>query len=248
MELILIKPGVGFYLKDLTMIDTPELYCVINEKHLGLKYDQLITKCCIERKRLDIDRHLLDAEEICGVAMPGDLVIDIGSFIGTTVRMWLDRGCKVYAFEPQMDAYKCLISNCPEAICIPAVVGDGVERMLPQLLPPDDNNLGSRTTNRHTNGFLSLAIDSVIFPHPVKLMKIDVEGNEPLVLKGCVETINTHQPVLVIEVNRPALHLQGYTEENIFNALSGYSFRPIQPEREGTDLPWDVLCLPKGFK
>jgi|GEM_PF-2784515 len=48
---------------------------------------------------------------------------------------------------------------------------------------------------------LNLTIDSLNLPHPLKLAKIDVEGNELSVLKGMISILERDKPVLIVEDN-----------------------------------------------
>ena len=44
-----------------------------------------------------------------------------------------------------------------------------------------------------------MPLDSLTFTHPIKLIKIDVEGHELPALKGMTRTIREHSPILIVE-------------------------------------------------
>ena len=56
----------------------------------------------------------------------------------------------------------------------------------------------------------------------VSFMKIDVEGHELEVLKGAVQTLAAHRPVLLVEIERR--HLD-FPMENVFAFLDGIGYR-----------------------
>jgi len=85
----------------------------------------------------------------------------------------------------------------------------------------------------------------------IGLIKLDVEGHEPLALKGAVNTLKTHKPKLIVEVNPAALELSSKYSLEAFLALIGeldYSF--YEPEK--LDKALDIgrakeLIVEKGY-
>ncbi len=74
---------------------------------------------------------------------------------------------------------------------------------------------------------LCIAVDSLILPYPIKLIKIDAEGHELSVLKGMRALLQRDHPVLIIEENEesmPFLDNLGYSS----NKLEGSSNRIFQ--------------------
>jgi len=64
-------------------------------------------------------------------------------------------------------------------------------------------------------------LDSLISPdQTVKLIKIDVEGAEYLVLKGALQTLRRHQPVVIFECGLGASDFYGTQPEQIFDLLT----------------------------
>ncbi|MDD2964185.1 MAG: FkbM family methyltransferase [Bacteroidales bacterium] len=64
-------------------------------------------------------------------------------------------------------------------------------------------------------------LDSIITNDmTVKLIKIDVEGAEYLVLKGALQTLRRHQPVVIFECGLGASDFYGTQPEQIFDLLT----------------------------
>lgn len=84
--------------------------------------------------------------------------------------------------------------------------------------PPNPQNLGGtemRIRPRHVNDTVTglrantvhtLALDDLIAPDEhVAVIKMDLEGGEPMALVGAAATVMRCQPLLVIEANRPGM-------------------------------------------
>ena len=114
----------------------------------------------------------------------------------------------VFAFEPQPTLFQFLCTNLtlngietvaarPEALSSKA----GVITMAP--LPPSDTffNYGAvPLASRFGSPVASTTIDALNL-ESCSLIKADVEGMEPDVIRGAVETIAKHKPVLYLEHN-----------------------------------------------
>jgi len=192
-----------------------------------LKSDQSISKQVKYFGKLGYDKDFIDLPELN--AMPeGSWVIDVGAFIGDTARIFLDKGFKVLAFEPQGDAFQCLEHNCKEAINIHTPLGDG---RLVEIYHSEGGNMGGRPVveggtvvtmrlDDHYKNFIK--DDSNIF------LKLDAEGFEPAILEGAKELLNN--PALkhiVCEFNPNALSSFGYTCDDILKYLPNWEYREI---------------------
>lgn len=89
----------------------------------------------------------------------------------------------------------------------------------------------------------------------VDIIKIDVEGAELSVLRGAVNILRQHRPLLLIEVNEDGLVAAGHTSNDLLGFLSGlgYGFERIVNDRRGSTEPLagqklpplsDLLCRP----
>jgi FkbM family methyltransferase len=158
---------------------------------------------------------------------PGDSFVDIGANVGVytllaatipTVRVW--------AFEPSTEAYGRLLEN--------GVLTDLVERVhTERKAVAADKSAGFITTgldtiNRLTDGSDQTTSELVeIVPlddsvpstatRSIRLIKIDVEGDELAVLRGATVTIEQSLPVFIIERNNA---------EEVASFLAQYGYRP----------------------
>lgn len=177
----------------------------------------------------------------CGV------VIDCGAAIGdhtVTYADWVDLCGRVYAFEPNPEAYECLVNNTlsmPQVSTFCCGLSD-VRGLTGIHISP---NAGASFLQ---DGFWPktslLALDA--FTLTPDFIKIDVEGYEPKVLRGAADTIARSRPVMLIEVNAGALKRAGSSRDELLKMLSDLEYRAkITDNRIKWDDPqYDVICYP----
>jgi len=138
---------------------------------------------------------------------PGDTFVDVGANVGfytVLAEQIVGRDGTVIAIEPQPAALSALTLNAharPQVIVVPAAASD---------------HRGKATFYaRHAGDTSSLTADEAATPIQVdvdtldnicsqlsclKLIKIDVEGHEPEVLRGARATISKHRPWVCFEI------------------------------------------------
>jgi len=142
----------------------------------------------------------------------GDIVIDVGANIGTHT-LWLANkvGAEgfVYAFEPQRLLFQTLCANLAlnsiqNVDCRQLGAGYSLRIIkVPSLDPTKENNFGGLNIEGHSEGekvaicrLDDIGLTSCAF------IKIDVEGMEPEVLQGAMNTIVKCRPVIYLELER----------------------------------------------
>lgn len=148
------------------------------------------------------------------LARPGMTVVEIGANIGVH-SIPLARRCApgpIFLFEPQQRVFQVLCANLAlneigNAVAYPEACGEAEgEAVVPRLDYDMAANFGGVSLQPAEASGLKvrvIALDSLNLP-VLGLLKVDVEGFEPLVLKGARETIARCRPVIYIENDRPA--------------------------------------------
>ncbi|MFI5197729.1 MAG: FkbM family methyltransferase [Thermoanaerobaculia bacterium] len=68
-------------------------------------------------------------------------------------------------------------------------------------------------------------LDAEEFPGPVRFLKIDVEGAEPLVFRGARETLRRDRPVILAEINPTQLGtVSGMTPDAFLREMEGWGY------------------------
>jgi FkbM family methyltransferase len=204
-----------------------------DEGHWVVVDDTLRTPWVKENRRLDFD-HLLPA--ICRFLRPGDTVIDVGANIGdhtVAYRTLVTQTGRVIAFEPDPECYACCVLNCGTFQDIHCAAALDKKR-----------NVGIQTVANRGENFVNLDGQGVDgFPiddlHLLacKLLKVDVEGAELMVLKGAFDTLTKFRPIIVCELVEAQLARFSHSTTDVKSFLSslGYEGRPLVP---GHDRDW----------
>lgn len=220
-----------------------------------LDEDTHISRWVEQHGRLACDGQSLP--EILKLIRPGDIVVDVGAFIGDHTQSYLERvgnGGHVYAFEPNPPAFECLRRNCPEAECFNEALGffEDPDRII---------QVGMRSIVHHPNAGASFLVSPAeaggttnvrlqqLDRHnlgPIDLIKIDVEGYEPDVLMGAQQTILFYRPTLVIEINHQALARRQIDATAIYAMLKAwdYTYHPLTEEMDFDDPQLDIVAVP----
>jgi FkbM family methyltransferase len=175
-----------------------------------------------------------------GILRPGDIAVDIGANVGFLTRQFATmvgkNGC-VFSFEPDPAVFKHLQFNTrrfPQVALAQTAMSDscGTSTLYLHPMSAMSNSLvnvweDARPLTVHTSTFDAWA--SGANPGRLRLIKVDVEGAEPLVLRGMRMTLaSPHKPHVIMEFCPKNLRGRG-AEEEIFGILAdnGYEVQCI---------------------
>ena len=206
--------------------------------------DTHIGKWAIESGRLDHDQNTLPL--LAPLIPPGGTVVDVGAYIGDHTVFYAARVAdagSVFAFEPNPEAFKCLAFNVRHLSQVKPL-NVGASNKAHEIGLAIDTNGGAAHATSEGN-IPCITIDSLNLS-ACHFIKLDCEGMEPLALHGARETIMTHRPSMLIEVNEGALTRQGFNPATIFAILKhyGYAYRNIYEAQPMEGDQYDILCLP----
>lgn len=221
------------------MIKTPEGIAVLRD-------DSHISRWVEIHKSLSHDGGLLPT--VLTYIHPGDVVVDVGAFIGDHTFAYLQAVGKdgtVYAFEPNPDAFECLVFNCPKAksYCMALGYQEGTVNIIPV-----EKNVGAgyTVTGIPNAPIRCITLDSLKLTK-LNLLKIDAEGDEFKILLGGWQTIMRCRPIMVIEVNDGHLRRQGNSEPRLLGMVDGLGYTVRKVTAIGVEKPeqYDILCQPR---
>ncbi len=166
---------------------------------------------------------------------PGMSVIDVGANVGDTIaviKSFVD--CPVIGVEGDDVSYSYLERNIVQfknVSIVKTFLGEKNERVNVQL-----DKAGWNTTiipGKAADKTISLrTLDEVISESSnneknIKLLKVDVEGFDTIVLRGAYSIIEHHRPVLFFEYNRDNMQLIGEDGLSTILSFRTYGFNKI---------------------
>lgn len=137
------------------------------------------------------------------------VIVDVGANIGTHCVSYgnMNNNCKIYAFEPQKELFEILsknvkLNNLENTIKLyNKALGHKFDKLNLQPVPENQpfnkggTGIGVGGEECEVVTLDSLNLDSCDF------IKMDVEGAEPLVIMGGIDTIKSYKPVIMFEYN-----------------------------------------------
>ncbi|MCH8829501.1 MAG: FkbM family methyltransferase [Planctomycetes bacterium] len=197
----------------------------------------------------------------------GQVVVEAGANIGVHSLFFarkVGETGRVLAFEPQRMAFQTLCGNMAlnsitNAFCWNMALGaTSGEMTVPCLDPRQPTNFGGIAlgTDPDDEIVTVTTIDALNLPQ-CDLIKVDVEGMEEEVLRGAVQTIEKHKPLLYVEcdqVEREASLIQfvdslGYEMfwhlPPLFNP---HNFRKHEENVFGEIVSRNILCMEKAVE
>jgi FkbM family methyltransferase len=180
----------------------------------------------LEREYVDALRQLYD----------GGIFADVGSSIGLYAVCLADavraRGGRIAAFEPvpfnrERQAANIALNKADDVVDIyPVALGaaDAVLRMTGDPSHADNNAFLTASGDIEVE---VRRLDDVACDWPrIGLMKIDIEGYEPEMLKGARATVERDRPVIFAEFNRERMAINGFTLDETWRWFTerGYRF------------------------
>lgn len=206
---------------------------------------------CAEREqRIDHSRDVPALCEAVGL-QKGDLVIDVGGWVGDTAFAFVQAGARVIVFEPFLDAFVCLLYNTRDlpvrAFNAPAGNGEFVEYVY-ECPGPNFGMRRMRVVPQGTAGAVramkldDLMDDPALDLSRLKLCKIDCEGFEIPVMEGARKLIAKHKMPLYVEHYVDGQRNLGYTPQQLVDTIKSLDY---DLEMIGECPRWDWLCRPK---
>lgn len=125
-------------------------------------------------------------------------VIQAGGNCGLYPRLLSNIFSLVYTFEPDPLNFHCLVNNCQKDNIVKFNCALGEHNSRVTVIRNSMENVGMHQVAELENSALpQLTIDSLNLQP--SMVSLDVEGYEPNVIRGAIETIRTYTPLVVCE-------------------------------------------------
>jgi len=145
--------------------------------------------------------------------MPGDWIIDIGANVGHYTKKFSDlvgpEG-RVIAIEPVPATFSILSANCQSFsnanVTLFNVAASEMFDVAGMEIPKFKTGLANYyeahilpSCQESTFNVLTIPLDALCINSRIKLVKIDTEGHEKMVLKGMRQLLKQYHPILIVE-------------------------------------------------
>lgn len=170
-----------------------------------------------------------------GILRAGDAAADIGANVGYLTRQFallVGKTGRVYSFEPDPDIFDYLTFNTrtlPQVSLSRTAMSDRSGTSTLYLHPQSamSNSLVNAWENAEALEVPVSTFDAwsaAANPGPIRLVKIDVEGAEPHVLRGMERTLSAEERPQIIAEFCPANLGTRDAEEEVFSLLAGHGY------------------------
>ena len=169
------------------------------------------------------------------IIKPGMVIVDIGAHIGYYSRMFSNLAKEsgaVYAFEPDKDNYKLLESNTRARKNV-KIFNEALSDKIGSITFYKSYNTGchsivSQNSLKETTTVPTKTLDNFILENKIPkidLIKIDVEGGEPIVFGGCKNIFKQSSLMIVMEFTPANFQKLGMSPLSFLNNLqNSYGF------------------------
>jgi FkbM family methyltransferase len=169
---------------------------------------------------------------------PGDLFIDVGANIGAYTIWASELGAEVIALEPAKDTFALLVEN----IVLNGYAVKPIEAAAGAVCGTARFTSGRDCVNRLDPGgsveTMMVTIDSIINDRTVAGMKVDVEGFEIEVLRGCERALSEHRIKLIqLEWNTASRAAVGTDRKPVAGLLAEHGYGLFRPDGRGSLVP-----------
>ena len=185
------------------------------------------------------------ARVIAELLKPNETFIDVGAnsgFFTLLASIRVGPSGRVLSFEPVPSMHKRLLENISvngmNNVSVQNVALSNVEGALPMFEGPEGHK-GISSLRHIENSSATLEVKTLPLDSfsdtlsSVKLIKIDVEGAEQLVLEGMTNILNKYHPYLVIEITDDYLRAFGHTAIRLANFLTEFGYHMYKIGSEG---------------
>jgi len=192
-----------------------------------------------------------------GLLKRGDCAIDVGGHIGFFTMQMADTvgpEGRVYAFEP-LDANADLLERSiaengyGDRVRFQRAAAGAASGTATLTFPVETLNSGGAYLLRDGSAPLAgnrkkdvpvVALDSLDLRQPVRVIKMDVEGAEPQVLRGAARILKDDKPVILSELHPTQLErATGVTAEQFLAQITALGYRAHAVEQGGIGAPID---------
>lgn len=213
--------------------DTRDLYKTIYDDYFWLDKNSYIDQCIIKDGLFEEDlTHVVNK-----IIKRGDTVIDVGANIGyysVIFSKLVGEGGNVISFEPTnhyMNVLKMNLeaNNVSNVKIIKAGLSDKNQNLEIHIEGSTATFHNPKNITPATKEIVQLTtLDEFIENHPLKkidFIKVDIDGHEPIFLKGAWKTLEKYNPIIILEVSHLHYLQAGFNVWDFYDMLKKKNYK-----------------------
>ena len=156
-----------------------------------------------------------------------DVGANIGEFSAQCIK--INKGTKIYAFEPQIEMLEIIKSKLPRnALIFPLALSEKTGKMQMIRKFEGDRKAHASQVDEEVSFVIEKSTIDMIVENlaiqEIDLLKIDTEGHDFEVLKGAEQSLATNKIKCIVFEIMPRLLLQGHTPVDVESFLRRHNF------------------------
>jgi FkbM family methyltransferase len=157
----------------------------------------------------------------------GSFAIDVGAHRGLHSLAYSKAGAKVLAFEPNAESFTALWRALHgKGTAFAFAVSDHTGKV---IFKEDKDCSEASYVSEKGESVPCVSLDDLFLKNKsikaISVLKIDVEGYEPFVLRGAAGLIDEFKPVIAVECQKQTLERNGFTRKDIEGFLEAHGYR-----------------------
>jgi FkbM family methyltransferase len=179
-----------------------------------------------------VNTELYSAKQVIEACANTRIMVHGGANVGSYARQFAQQFQQVYAFEPELTNFRCLVLNtmeCDNVCTVRAALSHQAGTV----------GLDNQHTNNSGTFFVDgaglipqMTVDSLQLDH-VDCLHFDMEGHEFWAIIGAVQTIKRCRPLIVVEWLDHG-QKQGWSKNSLIDYLSFLGYKNMKPT--GSDM------------
>ena len=174
----------------------------------------------------------------------GGHIVDVGANAGYTARVFaraVEAPYRVYAFEPDAVNFRRLTRFAKDDRIVPlhsaAGEREGTIELWHNDAHPGDHRVAAGEVSSYAGARETVAMTTIdafarTLAHPIRFVKIDVQGYEPAVLRGMRETLRG-DVVVALEYAPGHMRALGFEPGEVFDLLRDFEIERLGDESRG---------------
>ena len=169
-----------------------------------------------------------ETETVRNTVLPGQVCLDVGANVGYFCLLMAKLGATVHAYEPTTYGFSRMKTNIalnPDLAQNIVLYKEGLSDRCFELTEALESRFSSRVVAHSEAEKISFKTLDEVWSGPLHFVKVDVDGHDTEVIRGGLNTLRLHKPIVLAEFCDRVLRPYNSSVKDLANAFidCGYS-------------------------